>query len=508
MSPSSLKREIATVRPTLKPKVVVRNLWSATSELNPSSINLYAGIRASLALSVPAVLGLLSQASTSSAASLGGFETSLADTGGPYSTRARMTLTTAVVGSLLFALGSISALNPLTALILTGLVTFSTAYLAAFGANGRILGNLLLTLFLVGIGTRYLGLFGLRQAIPCLAGGLWGGLLSLAMWPISPYGPVRSALGSCYRDFSRWVKDCQYLLSRGSASAGKWERLARSHQDRLEGIVESAREFVLETRYVRGTGARRGDQILVLLGVSDSLVDQFTALNYRLDSVSQSGINSDIAFELNCIMANMQEVSLWVAEQSSGSRRTAVPRRTFQAAEGCLTAIDEIVVKDERLNSTDLQAMMKLLRSSLTELRVAASTAYGIEVGEPEDLQRLRERQNRLTEIITTLEQHWSRDSLIFRHAVRAGIVCLSALALSFLLGRIDDAKECSALAGHISWSSDCGFFLFSASDPRGYGCDPHPLDLHNGCSSPSQLLSVCLVSHSGVSPVGRGPSW
>lgn len=423
------------LRPTLHLKVVVRNLWSATSELNPASINLYAGMRASLALSLPAVLGLLAKSSTGSAASLGAFETSLADTGGPYSTRAEMTVTAAVAGSILFALGSISALNPPIVLCLTGIIAFCTAYLAAFGTNGRILGNVLLTLFLAGIGTKYAGLFGLKQATPCLAGGLWAVLLSLAMWPISPYGPARSALGSCYRDFSRWLKDCQYLLSTGPASSGKWEGLARSHKQRIEGIVDYASQFVLETRYVRGPGARRGDQILVLLRISDSLLDQIVALNYHLDSLCRAGLSTDVGFEIGCVIANMQEVLLYIAEQSSGSRRTAVPRRTLQMAEGSLIAIEEIIARNEGLNSTDLHTVIKLCRSSLTEIRVAAITAYGIETGEPEDLQLLREKRKRLPEMARTLEQHWSRDSLILRHALRAGIVCFVALTLSFLLG-------------------------------------------------------------------------
>jgi hypothetical protein len=81
-------KEQTRSRPHIGTRVALRNLLASTREMNVSEMNLAAGIRASLALIVPATISLITHSPFGGFAALGGFYTAIADTGGLYRSRA------------------------------------------------------------------------------------------------------------------------------------------------------------------------------------------------------------------------------------------------------------------------------------------------------------------------------------------------------------------------------------------------------------------------------------
>jgi uncharacterized membrane protein YccC len=423
-------KEQTPSRPHIGTRIALRNMVAATREMNVSEMNLAAGIRASLALIVPATISLITYSPFGGFAALGGFYTAIADTGGLYRSRALVMGTVAILGSAMLVIGTFAGVHPASALALTILLAFGCAYMQAFGPAGRTVGNQIFVLFLCGVGTPYVGWVGLQRGAMCLGGGAWAMLLTLFMWPIHPYRPARRVMASCYRGLSRWVEDSDYLFGNRAGSSKRWEALAQPHQRRLAAKLEQSRRMLSDNRLRLRTDNARADQILVLTEISEFITEKITALTCLLEMLSRSKLSVESRIEISSLLARLSELFHYIAEQTGAERRLLVPVRTFQQMSTSLSLLEPESKAVAALHNFDL-----LMRDLLTDLRLAASVAYGVHTGQPSDIVALPQAGSLLSRGWDVLREQWSVDSIVLRHALRSAIVCGLALLVSLLFG-------------------------------------------------------------------------
>ena len=423
-------KELGPSRPHISTRLAIRNMVTATREMNASEMNLAAGFRASLALMVPATASLITHSPFGGFAALGGFYTAIADTGGLYRSRALVMGAVAILGSTMLVVGTFAGFHPASALLLTTLLAFCCAYMQAFGPAGRTAGNQIFVLFLCGVGTPYVGWLGLQRGAMCLGGAAWAMLLALFMWPIHPYRPARRVMASCYRGLSRWVGDSDYLFDNRTGSSKRWETLAQPHQRRLAAKLEQSRRMLSDNRMRLKTDNPRADQLLVLTEISEFITEKITALTCILETLSRSKLSIDSRIEIRSTLARLSELFIYIAEQTGAERRLLVPVRTFQQISASLSLLETESKILEPLHHFDL-----LMRDVLTDLRLAASVAYGVHTGQPSDLVALQQKDSLLSRGWDILRDQWSVDSIVLRHAMRSAIVCGLALLVSLMFG-------------------------------------------------------------------------
>src|SRR5271154_996993 len=137
-------------------------------------------------------------------AALGGFEAILVDNGGPYRSRFATMGTLMVAGTVACILVAMPVgTSPITAFLVLVFVTAIFCFLVTFA---RVVAQpvasssvIILVIYFVALGSSS---HTLRQAmgnaVAFVLGGAWAALLSLALWPLDPFRPVRLAVGECY----------------------------------------------------------------------------------------------------------------------------------------------------------------------------------------------------------------------------------------------------------------------------------------------------------------------
>ena len=229
-----------------------------------------AGVRAAIATVVPLLFARVLPAGAASMMSLAGLNGALIDRGGPYRTRAATMSAQAAASAVAVLIGSLVAGHAVLAVV----VTFGVATLCGLARAWIDVGP--------GFGVTILVTFAIAVALPVhtpsaalvrsafiAAGGLWAMTLSLLLWPIRPYRPVRLRVAECYRAIARYVEAAQSDLD---------PVVLRPYLIAVRTAIEAARTSLGVLRRGRVTETARGERLLVLHEISDQMLAYVIAL--------------------------------------------------------------------------------------------------------------------------------------------------------------------------------------------------------------------------------------
>ena len=239
------------------------------------------GVRAALAVAA-AILVCRRFGQPYSWAALGAFEAILVDNGGPYRSRLDTILTVlaggavagllgAFVGSLIFpAAGAASNLWLVLFGVLTGgAVCFAFTFARVLNQPFASTSAIILVIFFSGLGS---GEYHLAAAAANVAlfvgGGLGAAVLSLLLWPLDPFRPVRQEVAAVYALLA------EATLSSASAQTRGLHHNEHDWKRRLRVRMESARTALTQTPARVPARTLRARNLTVLLESADMLFER------------------------------------------------------------------------------------------------------------------------------------------------------------------------------------------------------------------------------------------
>jgi uncharacterized membrane protein YccC len=404
----------------------------AATALAPARPAYTAGLRAAIATVVPLGLAQLLAVPGGSWISLAGFTGTLANKGGPYRTRAGSMGALTLAGTLSVALGTSSAGRMPLAVLLTFLVAVACSLARVWGSAGASVGTSVLNLFVIALAFPPANDHdALTRAGLVFLGGLWAMLVSLVLWPLSPYRPLRMAVAGCYRALALYTTDI-----------GRWssEGAMRDPPDlppagvRVRRALEDARAALAATRRGVPGESGPGERLLVLREIVDQLFGNLLALAEVIETIPRTmrdaSAQSQVRETLRAMAASLGELADGIEPDRNGmpvpigwdgsSLRHAAP------AGGTAESIDS--TRHLYLQAAELIDRLAQYTRAAGEMLVnsqQASTVEGmVDLGDPES------RTSALAALRAVLAPH----SVILRYALRLGLVTAAAVWLTSVL--------------------------------------------------------------------------
>ena len=123
---------------------------------------------------------------------------------------------------------------------------FACQMARVWGQNPMQVGNLLVVVLVLSLDEPATFHEALERGGLFAAGCLWATLLTMVIWRIYPFRPVRRAVSDAYRSIARLAADLRGLVD-GDAAPDAWEAHARGHRRAVRDTVERARTAVQDT---------------------------------------------------------------------------------------------------------------------------------------------------------------------------------------------------------------------------------------------------------------------
>jgi uncharacterized membrane protein YccC len=415
--PTPLRRALTDVR--------------AVTALAPARPAYAAGLRAAIATIVPLLIARLLAVSGGTWLSLAGFTGTLANKGGPYRTRAVSMGALTLAGTLAVALGTVSAGRILLAVTLTFVVALVCSLARVWGSAGASVGTSALNLFVIALAfpPRDAGDAFTRAGL-VLVGGLWAMLVSLVLWPLRPYRPVRLAVAECYRALARyaaalarWTTDGAMRQPAGLPPVGAAVRLA----------LEDARTALATTRRGLPGESGPGDRLVVLREIVDQLFGNLVALAEVIESIpretrdpatqaaardSLDGVATSLGDFADRLETDRDPAPVAIGWDGS-PLRYAVPGDTTPDAD----ATRHLYLQAAELLDR-LAQYTRVAGATLSEVQSPEVTEGMVAGGEPESR----------TSAFDAVRAILAPDSVILRYALRMALVTATAVWLTWAL--------------------------------------------------------------------------
>ena len=423
---------------------VLAFMGMAGSMGGPWKSSILTGVRTTAAVVVPLVIGQLAgDAALAMMVGIGGLNVSLADIGGPY----RMKAVTMAVATISLAaaayLGTIVAQSLWLSLPLMFLLASAAGFAGLYGNAAAKVSFLSLILFILMV---HMPAGVAEAAERCMAvgsGGLWAMVLSLGLWPLHPYQPIRRSVAACYRAISAFI-GAAYRASAGREDVGSgWSESVAQERATVIDAMAQARGMIDGMRISRAGMSPTGQDLLVLLRSASSVFDATIALAETLEDSSRHSsyawVQVEVEDAVQQLAAAASELATAIAQGHEGVDLRALDQAT--------AAVDDKLPGQQQVSQTstqecaevfELQGIARALQVVTRQVHGAADslarvdrppmTAPYAEVGR-------QTRPTRLDVITSRLQDNLSFRSLTFRHALRLGVTATAAAALPTLLG-------------------------------------------------------------------------
>ncbi len=373
---------------------------------------------------------------------LGGLYACLADVGGAYQARALSmglaTIFLAVVGFLATVAGGAIWL----AVPLMFLCAFLGSMMSVYGNIGSKVSFVIICAFLIILSMPASFVVACERFGVLLIGGAWAMLLSLWLWPLRPYRPVRVAVASYYRALDAFIdKLCsstsydQHTLLAGGSEVD-------SERSRVVTAQDNARTIFVQVRSAQ-QGADPIDQHLLQVALAaDSLFDTTLAL--------VNGIRNTAAHPYVVrIPALVQQVgsalaTLLAACALSIERGTdGIELDRLDTLKGRLDEYDTELSRaipgseedyQARVSTRYLLRRLKAMISTMQQIVNAVRQLDGDGREEPTGITFRPAANVDLQAAIETFNDNLTLRSMVFRHALRVSLATSLAVMLYMLL--------------------------------------------------------------------------
>jgi uncharacterized membrane protein YccC len=409
----------------------------------PGQLSIATGVRTTTAVLVPLIIGqLANHPAISLMAGVGGLNVSLADIGGPYRVKA-MTMGVAMISTATAAfLGTVVGGLSWLALPLVFLFACAASLAGVFGNAAAKVSFLSLVLFVLMVGLPAGFSDSIERCASFIGGGLWAMVLSLWLWPLRPYQPVREAVAACYQAISAFIHvACLVRAGRGTERLGLAPS-ATPERAAVVAAIDQAYGMVGSVRAARAGMSPVGQGLLVQVRRADATFDSVIAVAETLATASQHPRYAQVGAEVDhtvhqltvtvtalaaAIRQRHDHLDLGALAQAMAgvSHRVLTPPQLWQHPAGGDT------------DSIDLHSIAGALWTVTARVRAAADTLsqHGeIRMGEQPPMAGSQSRRARLSAVVGLLRDNVTFQSLAFRHALRLGVTTMAAVALYTVL--------------------------------------------------------------------------
>lgn len=420
-----------------------KNLLQTLVQLEPGKPAIARGLRAAIVTVLPIAIVEYTGWPSLVWTALGGFQTSIADVGGLYRTKATSMGLVAFGGAISMFVGTLVGGTPFWAVWFAFLWTFGCGLVSIYGNAISTASTLVAAIFLIALGMHGDFTTALERSGMFLIGAILAIFLSLILWPLRPYAPVRRAVGECYQQLSELMIASTSLTA---VSEDTWNLPLSQKRIKVREALTIARSTLSQTRATRQGASELGQRLLMLTEIADQLFISTAALSEVLES-HRAG-------------------EPW--EQS----RVHIQHTVEQLAKSCRTLAAAISSSQSkaRVNLWQLDRALDHLKGELKKLRKATSkrqvdysmllvvnyivgladrlghymhAAADITAGYGDSPRRQRRdiftvdnlEWNQTPTILKVLRDNLTLDSTVFRHALRLGVTAAVAVAISSSFG-------------------------------------------------------------------------
>ena len=391
-----------------------------------------AGVRAAVATMVPVMIGSLLPGGAATWMSLAGFNGALNDRGGSYRSRALTMGVLAIATGIALGIGALAHGHLAIAIVLTFAISVFCALARVWGSAGAGIGGAVLCSYLISLAFPPNSLDeAVHRGVFALAGGGWAMLLSLVLWPLRPYRPVRLAVAACYRAVANYADDLAARTQRGE-SHDAWELATAAAA--VRAAIEDARTVLASTRLGRPGETERGERLLVLHEAAEQTFVHLLAVGDTIESVGADGREPVVEVVVAATLADVALTARRTAEAIEAEQDAPQVAIRWSGA-GLRAAATEPV---RSAIGAHYEHAARLLDRAAQYADVATATAESLNGGGnvPLDSELLASarREPRPT-LGDTLRQLRTPGSLLVRHALRVGTLTAAAVALAAAVG-------------------------------------------------------------------------
>jgi uncharacterized membrane protein YccC len=388
-----------------------RSVLRQAIAVDRSQLAIARGVRNAIGVFIPLAVGILAgDIPLGVALSGGALLVGFVDLGASYATRARTMVTAAVLVGVSTTVGTIAGGTDWLAVVLMAIWGFAAGLTVALGQAASFLGiqaalGLMIAEFYSGSLVD-----GLERGGLAIVGGLFQTALALAVWPLRPYRPERTAVAGAYRALGDLVEAVGAGKPSEDRTAPVMDEIAKA-QVLLDDAEGSARSSTAE-----------GEAFRTLILEADRLVPEVVALGQiRAQLPSPAGSAVDDALDATATALRA------IADDVAGR---SIDQERIDALRGRLRADVAAIGSDGDGASSVAAARLESVRG---QVRGAADAALSWNGGKAEALVRRPVRRRRALgahDAIAVLRANLTLDSPAFRHGVRLGAALATGVAV------------------------------------------------------------------------------
>ncbi len=391
------------------------------------AVNLAEGVRAGLSVAAIVAASAWLHWPSLVLAGLAALFACLCDMGGPVRRRVPALLSFTILAAIMGVLGGLARhVGFGAALPLSVFVIFCGAFVRIYGQQAQQVGMFLPVILVLSLdhAAPDLGV-ALETGGLYLAGGLWATALTLVLWRVHPFRPIRRALAASYAALAAMTKDLQGLLQKDVHDNAAWEFHARLHRRSVRTAIEEARAMILDTVRSRGPASQRATQSLLRLETGDQLFGALIALSDLLETATAAE-RAAVAHMIRRLRPLLVVLGHEMLEDRTDAHVQI--NRSIAAMERDIAVLPE---------GNGLRELASLIVARLrVVLTVSATAGQPIDAGPGEQFggmwsraQMRRRYQSLRSPLLANLD--WT--SIPFRHALRAAVTAAPAMAYTLI---------------------------------------------------------------------------
>ncbi|ODH00939.1 hypothetical protein A4S05_31225 [Nostoc sp. KVJ20] len=395
------------------------NLLKILIQSEPGKPAISNGLRAALALGVPMLIGqLINQRESGLFVGLMAYFVNFANVGGPYQIKAKAMAAATLGMAVSVFVGTLVARVPALAVVLTFLWGLASGFASLYGNAGANVGLVLGISFVTTIAQSGNLETALMRSLLCLIAGGWAMLLSLVMWPFRPYDPLRLALANSLNALASYI---QAFVGKVATS----EKILEIRQ-----ALETARTTLGTVRIGQPARSWMDEQLLVLIQDGDRLLGSVIALTELLETHFQQHQYQAVQQLVDDALEQISVILQAIAKVISG--------KSASIDLGNLKRICEALKEQESLqrkaiagSETDYTTLVAftnlvlMIEKLIKQLQYTAQTAKSLvdhSKKNRRDVDRLLLVEDEQRSLLSLLQENFTFDSAIFRHALRIAV--------------------------------------------------------------------------------------
>ena len=377
--------------------------------LDFSGISLAEGLRAAFATGIVLLINIWVGSPMLTIAAFAANLTCFCDIGGPVRSRVPALLVFAVSGAALWSLlGLIHDAGWPVLIFSSGLVVFCNSMARVWGARTQAVGNILTVVLALAVDRTLHWSEALTVFGAFVAGGAWAILLTIGLWRIHRDRPAARMVATIWRLLADLARDLGELVAADETNAARWEAHARGHRRAVRDALEECGNLLVSTVRSPGPVRRHGARSLLGLQAAEQIFGALIALS----DVLEASTDPDVRAVGLRVVRRLRPALVLLGQEVDG-------------------VSDRVEASLERMakDGSEAPALSAIVDALIDRLRLA----FGLkrERGSLDLPPQGSARPARAALRLQQLRSNLTWDSAILRHATRAAVLTMAAVAVT-----------------------------------------------------------------------------